>query len=134
MSGQISVHDNILLGYEVCSETKKIILHTEFRDGGEEDRVTTDVVFTDVLGYHFEGDLFTSIIFGVWEESIDAALHHHPDLLERRVRYGWPQGWESKKESLEAYLKRKNLKVYRLQSSYGMDGFVMAASMEMIKR
>lgn len=128
MSEEISVHDNHLLGYEVDSTKGRIVFHTEYPHN--EPKEKTDVIFEGVLAYHFEGDLFSSIIFDIEETKLEYALKQNVGLLERREKHGWPQGWERKNETLEEYLNRKELKVYGIQSSYGLDGLVFARSMK----
>lgn len=132
MCEDISVHDNILLGYEVDSTTRKIVLHTEYPHSVTKEK--TDVVFEGVRAYHFEGDLFSSIIFDVEETELEYVLNQNQGLLERREKHGWPQGWERRKESLEEYLNRNGLRVYGLQCSYGLDGLVFAKSMKLQKQ
>ena len=60
----LSVHDNLLVSYEVHCEQRIITLRTEFRVEGTPTEFT-DVVFEGVQGYHFENDAFGNIIFDV---------------------------------------------------------------------
>ena len=125
MNEKISVHDNRILGYEVDAINKSIIIKTDYGDSGNDEQ--TDIIFEGVLAYHFEGDLFRSIIFDV--EEIDSESAIPSDLLERKKNCGWPQGWDSKSESIGAYITRLNLKAFGIQSSYGLNGFVIAETM-----
>jgi hypothetical protein len=59
----VSVHDNLLISYEVQCETRRIILRTEYRVKNEPTEFT-NVIFKDVQGYHFENDAFRNIILG----------------------------------------------------------------------
>ncbi|MEM9283556.1 MAG: hypothetical protein AAGA96_17170 [Verrucomicrobiota bacterium] len=131
MTEAISVHDNILLGYEVDSTERRIVLHTEYSHDERKER--SDVIFEGVLSYHFEGDLFSSIVFDIEETMLKDALDPFEGLLARREKQGWPQGWEPKSETLDEYLSRNELKVYGIQSSYGLDGFVFAESMKKLR-
>ena len=128
MNEQISVHDNILLGYDVDSQRKRIVFRTEYPH--TEEKQKTDVIFEDVKAYHFEGDLFSTIIFDIEEIEPATAMKQIPEVFERRAKHGWPQGWEKKKESFEEFASRLDLKAYWIQSSYGLDGFVLAKSMK----
>jgi hypothetical protein len=60
----LSIHDNLLVSYEVHCEQRTITLRTEYR---VENKPTefTNVVFEGVQGYHFENDAFGNIIFDV---------------------------------------------------------------------
>ncbi len=53
----VSVHDNLLISYEVQCEARTIILRTEYRVENEPTEFT-NVIFKDVQGYHFENDAF----------------------------------------------------------------------------
>jgi hypothetical protein len=60
-----SVHDNNVYAFAVLCEQRRIVLHTEYRDGGAEEY--TDVVFDGVVAHHFEDVLEGNILFGVEE-------------------------------------------------------------------
>ena len=99
MQPELSVHDNRLTAYSVLAAEKKIVLRTEFRD--REPYEFTDIVFEDVLAYHFENDLFGTIIFDVEEVDLSALLKKYAAMFEAGWRYGWPRGWEKNKEAIE---------------------------------
>jgi len=132
MPPEISVHDNHLVAYSVLAPEKKIVLQTEFRD--REPHEFTDIVFEDVLAYHFENDLFGTIIFDVAEVDLAALLKEHATMFEYGWRYGWPRGWESQKEEIGAFVRRLEMRAFELSSSYGMSGWVIAKRMAKIKK
>ena len=127
MPPEISVHDNHLIAYTVLAKEKKIILQTEFRD--REPHELTEVVFEDVLAYHFENDLFGTIIFDIEEVDLPALLKEHAAMFEAGWRYGWPRGWEQEKEPVEIFAGRLGMRAFELSSSYGMRGWVIAKCM-----
>lgn len=127
MKNEISVHDNFLLSYHVDAEDERIVFRTEYRDGSEIEK--TDVTFEGVSAYHFEGDIFTSIIFDMEEMAPSSIYKQYEDLFDRKKNYGWPKNWKQKEESFEGYLTRLGLKSYWIQSSSGLDGFVIAKEM-----
>ena len=49
----LSIHDNLLVSYEVQCEARTIMLHAEYRVENEPTQFT-NVVFKGVQGYHFE--------------------------------------------------------------------------------
>jgi hypothetical protein len=132
MQQQISVHDNHLVAYTVLAKEKKIVLQTEFLD--REPYEFTDVVFDDVLAYHFENDLFGTIIFDIVEIALPALLKEHAAKFEVGWRYGWPRGWEKEKEEIEIFARRLEMRAFELSSSYGMTGWVIAKSMSKIRK
>jgi hypothetical protein len=60
-----SVHDNVVYAYAVLGEQRRLILHTEFRDGDAGE--FTDVIFSSVIAHHFECVLSSNILFGIDE-------------------------------------------------------------------
>src|SRR5579862_1211633 len=100
----ISVHDNRLTSYTVDSKERRIILHTEFAD--KEPHEHTDDLFEDVLAYHFQNDLFGTIIFDVIEIPFSDILENFAEMFEEGWQYGWPRGWEKNKENIDVYVAR----------------------------
>lgn len=130
---KISVHDNYLVSYEVRCERREIRLHTEFRDRGEPFEYT-DVVFTGVCAYHFHQDCFTNIIFDIDETAPETIYSDHRAEFEAGRMYGWPGDWGKTEDAALAYFREHGVQGYALQSSYGMDGWILAKSMEIISR
>ena len=60
----LSIHDNLLVSYEVQCEARTIMLRTEYRVENEPTQFT-NVVFKGVQGYHFENDAFGNVISGL---------------------------------------------------------------------
>lgn len=130
---EISVHDNVLVSYEVLSERREIRLYTEFRDNGEPFE-HTDVVFTGVSAYHFWQDCFGNIIFDIDETTPEAIYRDHRAEFEAGWRYGWPGNWGKTEEAALAYFREHGVRGFTLQTSYGMDGWVLAESMERFQK
>jgi hypothetical protein len=57
-----SLHDNLLVSYEVQCEARRITLRTERRLASKPTEFT-NVIFEGVQGYRFENDAFGNIIF-----------------------------------------------------------------------
>ena len=127
MTIEPSVHDNQIIAYSVLAKEKRIVIQTEF--SGRVPYELTDIIFEDVLAYHFENDLFGTIIFDVQEIDLPALLKEHATMFEAGWRYGWPRGWEKDKEEIEAFVRRLKMRAFELSSSYGMTGWVIANSM-----
>lgn len=123
----ISVHDNRLLGYSVDCAARRIVLATVYDEGQAHE--CSDLVFTGVVAYHFEGDAFGTILFDVMEASLRDVCAEYSEVLVRNRDYGWPiTGWTSV-EQLVATLCERGVKGYFVQSSCGMFGFVLAEQM-----
>lgn len=130
---EISVHDNFLVSYEVCCERREIRLHTEFRDVGEPFE-HTDVIFTGVSAYHFWQDCFDNIIFDIDETAPETIFRDHRVEFEAGWKYGWPGDWGKTEQSALAHFREHGVRGFILQSSCGMDGWILAKKMEKISR
>jgi hypothetical protein len=130
---EISVHDNFLVSYEVCCERREIRLHTEFRDKGEPFELT-DVVFTGVCAYHFHQDCFANIIFDIDETAPDTIYRDHRAEFEAGWRHGWPGDWGKTEDAALVHFREHGVRGYILHSSCGMDGWILAKTMEKISR
>ena len=127
-----SVHDNTLIAYAVHGKNRTITLQTEYphTDPAE----LTDVIFEDVLAYHFQHDLMGNIIFDIEEVDLASCLHDNQALFEAGQQWGWPLGWEPQKESMECYARRMGLRAFELSASYGMTGWVLAKTMTKVRK
>jgi hypothetical protein len=123
-----SIHDSLLTGYSVDGNEKSIVLHTEPRDGGGDAFI--DILFRDVVAYHFEADCLQNIVFEINEVSADQIVADGTEFAERHRKCGWPSGWNPQTESAADFLTRNGRKVFLLHSSYGMEGWVAAMSIE----
>jgi hypothetical protein len=127
-----SIHDSLLCGYEVNGDNRTIVLHTRPHQGGGTAYI--DVIFCGVRGYHFDGDCLGNIVFGIDDVPANQVIGDGVAWYERNRHYGWLLGWDSRKETPEEFIARCNCRAYSISSSYGMDGFVIAASMEQVVR
>jgi hypothetical protein len=129
---EISVHDNLLVSYEVLCEQREIRLHTEFRDRQPTER--TDVVFRGVEAYHFSQDNFLTIVFDISQGSVEDILAAESARFEEGRRYCWPGPWNNSDAALRKYLKDREVRAFSLSSSFGMYGWILAQSMDRILR
>ena len=131
MSEQISVHDNIILSYTVESEQKRIRLSTVYyRDPAPDEH--TDVLFEDVLVYHFEGDNLRTIIYDIEETTAELIYDGNTELFEGLKNYGWPALEYKSREDFLARLQTEEYKAFSITPSYGLSGFVLAKQMRFI--
>jgi hypothetical protein len=119
----VSVHDNVLVSYEVQCEGRRIVLHTEFREVKPPERV--DVVFVGVEGYHFEDDAFGNIVFGVETVPLEDLVARHRTEIEAAHRNtGWP--WAADLEAAPGLLRAMGVRGFELSASLGLSGWVLA--------
>ncbi|MCC7435182.1 MAG: hypothetical protein IT363_10895 [Methanoregulaceae archaeon] len=125
-----SVHDNLILSYEVSCAEKTIRFRTQF-DADPPER--TDVLFSGVVSYQFKLDSLTpSIIFDFEPHSpmdvYDGLAAHLPNTFP----FGWPGPWATSRESARAYFEENRISAWYLSSSLGMRGWILAETKTVI--
>lgn len=122
-----SVHDNNVYAYVVQCERRRIVLHTEYRDGGAEEY--TDVAFSGVVAHHFETVLSGNILFDITEVEPGQIVRGWAELFARQKNYGWPAIKYDDPQALTSALVGMGVRGYEIGSSYGLTGWVLAAEM-----
>jgi hypothetical protein len=125
---KISVHDNIITGYMVSCDKRELVIHTEFRD--REPNEKTDIIFYGVEAYYLVRDNMQSILFDVAEYPIEQVLIDYSSEFESGRKYCWPGSWNESNESCQNYFTKQQCKGWKINSSYGMEGFVIAKNIE----
>ena len=125
-----SIHDSLLIGYEVDGRGRRIVLHTVPHQGGGE--VPIDVIFEGVGAYHLEGDCLQNIIFDIVETSAQEVVGDGRAFRERHRWCGWPRDWDSRTEEPAAFFAKHELKIFALTCSYGITGWVAARSVRQV--
>ena len=125
-----SVHDNNVYAYSVLCEERRIVLHTESYPYGNP-RQHTDVHFTGVLAHYFADELQGNILSDVTEVDPEWVTAEWAGVFAERKNYGWPDGIEYREpDELPALLRQRNFRAYRVSSSYGLQGWVLAEAVE----
>jgi hypothetical protein len=122
----LSVHDNLLISYEVHCEARTIILRTEYR---VKDAPTEfiNVIFKGVQGYRFENDAFGNIIFGLETVPVDQFLTEYGAELSASYNMaGSPGPWAANLGMASGYLRERGIQGFILSSSFGLSGWVLA--------
>ncbi len=133
MQPEPSVHDNIVYAYSVDCDGRRLVLHTAFRD--REPHEFTDIVFRGVVAHHFANVLQGNILFDVEEAEVGSFVRENEQLLAESWRYGWPPlAYNGDLNALVEALKAAAVRAYSISSSYGLSGWVLAASCERITR
>ena len=127
----LSVHDNLLVSYEVQCEKRVITLRTEFREKSKT-KEFTNVVFKGVEAYHFQGDAFGNIIFDVAEFPTEQLLKDFGSEVSELYRYNARPEWASNLASAPEHLESEGIKGFVLSSSYGLGGWILAKEMSII--
>jgi hypothetical protein len=123
-----SVHDNFLLSYTVDAERAEITLRTAYLDGDADER--TDVIFSGVVAYDFECDNFKNILFDITEVEPMAIYDSHRERFERLKNHGWPWIEYESRDQLSEVTRQIEMRGFEISSSFGLDGWVWARSIE----
>lgn len=129
----LSIHDNLLVSYEVHCEQRIITLRTEYR---VENKPTefTNVFFEGVQGYHFENDAFGNIIFDVTDVPTEQFLKEYGAEISELYRMaGSPGPWVADIVSAPEYLLEHGIKAFILSSSLGLSGWILAKEMSIFQ-
>ncbi len=122
----LSIHDNLLISYEVQCDARTITLRTK-SPAGDEPTKFVNVVFVGVEGYRLENDAFGNIIFGLDTISAEEFLaEYRSEIAESYSSAGSPGPWAANSESALAHLQRQGTQGFILSSSYGLSGWVLA--------
>ncbi|MBP7425512.1 hypothetical protein [Dysosmobacter welbionis] len=118
------LHDNRVLCY--CADFEAHILHVDTRtEAGE----NVSVHFTGLLAHWFENVIRDNILFGMDEITVDGFFEQYKDLLGGAVSYGFPACCSI--EELRERMDREHIRVFVIDSSLGLCGFVLAQGVEL---
>ena len=128
----LSVHDNLLVSYEVRCDARAILLRTEHRAKNEPTEFV-NVIFKGVQGYRFENDAFGNIILDVETVAIDEFLKEHGTEISESYRMaGSPGPWAANLETASDHLLEQGIQGFILSSSHGLSGWVLASEIAIL--
>jgi len=124
---QASGHDNVLLSYSVDARKKEICLHTGTYPYENPEKFQ-DFIFTDVVAYHFECDLFSNIIDDITEKSLESIYKENGELFARLNNEGWPMvnAMRDGETQFLEYLYAQNIRAYEISATMGLRGWIWA--------
>lgn len=128
MPEEISVHDNRVLSFTVECQERSIRLSTEYYGISQSKTAyeRTDIHFAGVLAYHIEGDTLTTILFDIVEVPLPQLYEEYEALFRQKKNYGWPGPDYGSGQELIDLLQADSIKAFRIHSSCGMEGFILA--------
>ena len=128
MDSLILFHDHTIKSYNVDFFNNKITVYT--LNNNKE----TVLYISDVLTHCFDCILDTksNIIFDINIKSIDYFISENIDKIKDFKNMCWPIYYNDISE-LKNFLEDNNYKYIRILSSYGMDGWVLAKNIKIIK-
>ncbi|ACT04163.1 hypothetical protein [Paenibacillus sp. JDR-2] len=123
------IHDNVILSYTVDLQNEQIVIHTRDESSLKE----VDIVLKEVSCHHFEHQLKGSIILAMTVSNISSFIAGNSEILRNGKDHSWPTVYESLDE-LEQKLTEGGYKYFNLYSSYGMNGWIVAKDLEVVKK
>lgn len=114
------IHDSTILNYQINFECSKI----EVTVVTEKD-IQLKISFEDLFAFHFENQLPDSILLDVVEANVNYFATDNKELLDKSKNYFWPMEYEYIEEIIN-FIKENSYKYYKLQASYGLNGWVLA--------
>ncbi len=126
-----SIHDNLLISYEVHCEKKTITLRTEYRVENKPLEFT-NVVFGGVQGYHFENDAFGNVIFDVSNVPVEQFLTEYGAEISVSYRMNGSPAWAADPALAPECLREQGIKPFVLSSSLGLSGWVLAKEISVV--
>ena len=127
---EISIHDNEIMSYRMLLPEKKMVIETAYK--GER----IDIVFDEVLAYSF--DNFQSeqnILFEAVDSSIEGFVNWYSRNTETQKAFenGFPIQGIKEPGELKTFFKKEGYRYYELNASVGLDGFVIAKRMKLVR-
>ena len=119
-----NLHDNRVLRY--CADFEAHSLHMDTQtEAGE----NVSVRFTGLLAHRFEDVIQDNILFGMDEITVDGFFEQYNDLLGGTILYGFPACCSI--EELRGRMDREHIRVFVIDASLGLCGFVLAQEVEL---
>lgn len=117
------VHDNFILSYAVDFQEHTLKLKTQNANGN-----TILITFDGLLAHHFEHVSQDNILFGIDEISVEDFFANYQGLLGKTLCYGFPCCCSL--DELHTRMHTEHLRVFVIDSSLGLNGFVLCKSIQ----
>lgn len=115
------MHDNIIISYEVDLNAETLKLHTY-----NNKKLSNETLKAyGVLAHSFENILKNSVIFSVDEFPLEIFFKDNLVEIKKGEDYCWPTCYEEINE-LKCFLVDNKYKYIRIDSSYGLCGWILA--------
>lgn len=121
---KVNIHDNIINDYTVDFDNEKITFTTT-----SEDAQKTILTFHNVLAHKFDDVIKCNILFDIEEVAISDFIRENRENIDKWLNNCFPTTSNNCIE-LEMYLKVEKYKIFYLQSSLGISGFIISKEME----
>lgn len=117
------MHDNYIIGYDVNIKEKTLNIKIYDKVNKKE----KNIYFFDVLTHSFKCILDYNQVLDINDYEMDCFISDNQAELEKMQGYCWPTDYQNMKE-LKEFLIMNGYKYIKINSSYGMFGWVLAKS------
>jgi hypothetical protein len=122
------VHDRTLVAYQVDHAARRLWLSVKPLDT-DAPRTPFTVVFDGYTAHQFPFPLLPAILDGIYRVEPERLLAEEwPQLEAGGKNNGWPGPWATSLPAAIRFASSSRLNGYRIESSYGLYGWVLAAS------
>ena len=121
----LSIHDNVLNGYEVDGIAQTIVLHTV--DPHADPPQHTDVLFDGVLDHYLRDTLLPSILYDIEPSDASKVIRESLSVIVAgHHRNGWPSFFADQIDTMVRNVEKSGCRFYVIGSSLGLDGWILA--------
>ncbi len=117
------MHDDYIVGYSVNLQEKDMVIQT-YNDSEKKQK---KICFSEVLTHCFKCIIDYNIILDIQECEISSFVKDNQEELIKMEGYCWPIDYQTEQELIE-FLVAKEYKYIKINSSYGMFGWILAKS------
>lgn len=115
------MHDDCIVAYSVNLEKKNIIIQTY----NSIKKKRGKICFSEVITHSFKCIIDYNIISDIQECEISSFFSNNEDELIKMKGYCWPVDYQTEQELIQ-YLRTNEYKYIKINSSYGMFGWILA--------
>lgn len=119
------MHDYYIIAYSVNLEERKLVIQTYNNIKKKQGKIC----FYEVLAHSFKCIIDYNIILDIQECEISFFFNDNKEELIKMQDYGWPIVYLTEQELID-YIRTHEYKYIKINSSYGMDGWILARSYE----
>lgn len=120
------MHDDYIVGYSVNLKEKSVIINTYNASKKKQGKIH----FLEVLTHSFECVLDYNQLLNIYECEISRFVNDNRDELMKLAGCCWPIVYQTEQE-LITFLITNEYKYLKIDSSYGMSGWVLAKSYQL---
>lgn len=119
------MHDDYIVTYSVNLKEKYIIIQIYNSNNNKQKKI----IFSDVLTHCFKCIIDYNIILDIQEYEISSFVKDNQEELIEMKGHCWPIDYQTEQELIN-FLVSNEYKYIKINSSYGMFGWVLAKSYE----